>query len=245
MRRNMEWEQELANIESDEVMESDEAMDALKTHLTTCIKERNRAVAQVEALTKTLNDMRAEANAQKKFIAQLVSQKVSAEMASTTLLMNMNASMAHLKKAIQGGDRIIGVHELQQRLEEADVMIDAHKASIAELVEDNKQLRIENEEIKRFGVEYENLRLEYESIQQENEDLKNHLNAANGDNTILRMQIEEMERFWLEYENLSLEYVKLQSENEDLKKKLAVAGGEEFAMLADFLQSNEMNENEP
>lgn len=57
------------------------------------------------------------------------------------------------------------VLRLQEQLAEANVMVDAHKETIAELCEDNKRLRSQHGDMERIVPAYENL-------QRENEDLR-------------------------------------------------------------------------
>lgn len=100
--------------------------------------------------------MKAEAHSQNTIAAKLVNEKVRAEAAHANLLMDIENS--ERKTAAE-------VLRLQEQLAEANVMVDAHKETIAELCEDNKRLRSQHGDMERIVPAYENL-------QRENEDLR-------------------------------------------------------------------------
>lgn len=170
MRQNQQWENELTNLEPAV------AIETLKNHLFQVLHEKESALQQVENLTRKLNEMRTEAESHRKVVAQLVTEKVQTEAAHTDLLLNVNESLARLKKeSPKGGDTVVAdVRRLEEQLAESNVMADAQKETITKLLEENKRLRSQNVDTERVVTAYENL-------QRENRELKRQLSAAGGE----------------------------------------------------------------
>lgn len=150
-----------------------EAIEVLKTHLVRTVKEKRAALEEVNALKRSINDMKVELDSNRNIISRFVNEKIQTE---AKLLMNMDVSrQGHLDRVDSYG---ADVHHLQEQLAEANVMVLAQKETVAKLLEENQKLLAQKEE-------QEKVLLENASLQRENDELKQKLDKMGGEDVAM------------------------------------------------------------